>query len=47
MDAADRIHADPRDPHWGDLEWSEWYSLDKTGNGEGIVPRNRGIYRLQ
>ena len=47
MDAAERIQADPRDPHWGGLEWSEWHPLVNTGNGKGLIPGNRGIYRLQ
>lgn len=47
MDAAERIQSDPRDQNWGGLAWSEWHSLEDTGNGEGLVPKGRGIYRLQ
>ncbi len=47
MDASERILDDPRSPHWGGLEWSEWYPLDSTGGGIGLVPRGTGIYRLQ
>jgi hypothetical protein len=47
MEPADRIESDPRHRRWGGLEWSGWYALDKTGNGAGLVPTGRGIYRLQ
>ena len=47
MDPAERIQSDPRDPHWGGLEWSEWYSLEETGDGRGLVPVEIGIYRVR
>jgi hypothetical protein len=47
MNPAERIHSDPRDPHWGGLDWSDWYTLDETGDGRGLVPVAIGIYRVR
>jgi hypothetical protein len=47
MNPAERIQSDPRGRRWGGLDWSEWYSLAKTGDGSGLVPREMGIYRVR
>jgi hypothetical protein len=47
MRTVDTHNDDPQDPCWGDLGWSDWYALEKTGDGSGLVPQVQGIYRLR
>ncbi len=47
MNPAERIQSDPRDGDWGGLPWSDWYPLERTGDGHGLVPVEVGIYRVR
>jgi hypothetical protein len=47
MDIEASSEDDPESPHWGNLVWSTWYSLEETGDGRGLVPTEQGIYRVR
>jgi hypothetical protein len=47
MEAASRDQDDPPDLRCGLDNWSGWHPLLETGAGDGLVPKDQGIYRLR
>jgi hypothetical protein len=47
MEATEAGYGDPQNLRWSGLSWSEWCPLLKTGDRDGLVPKEQGIYRVR